>query len=60
MTEIIKGLKVAEKLPSDFKMVEDVTQAPLETNQYEVNAKITQFLKGREYLKDMLVKKLTS
>jgi hypothetical protein len=41
-------------------MVEDVTQAPLETNQFEVNAKITQFLKGREYLKDMLVKKLTS
>lgn len=60
MTKIQKGIKVAEKLPSDFKMVEGVTQSSLYTNQYEENAKITKFLKGKEYLKDMLIKKLTS
>jgi hypothetical protein len=60
MTKIQKGIKIAEYLPDDFKMVEGVAAAPLHTNQYEVNAKITEFLKGKEYLKDMLVKKLTS
>jgi len=35
-------------------------EAPLMTNQFAVNAKITEFLKGKEYLKKMLVDKLTS
>ncbi len=58
MTKIQEGIKIAEYLPDDFEMVEGVA-APLYTDQYEVNAKITEFLKGKEYLKDMLAKKLT-
>jgi hypothetical protein len=58
MTEIIKGLKVVEKLPADHEMIGEA--APLHTDQYAENAKITEFLKGKEYLKKMLVQKLTS
>ena len=56
--EYIKGIKVAEKLPANHEMIGE--EAPLMTNQFAVNAKITEFLKGKEYLKKMLVDKLTS
>ena len=45
------------KLPDDVVMQEGEC-APLYTNQFEVNGKITDFLKGKEYLKKQLVKNL--
>jgi len=45
------------KLPDDVVMQEGEC-APLYENQFEVNSKITDFLKGKEYLKKQLVKNL--
>lgn len=55
--EFTKGFNVAEHLPEDTVMVGKAM--PLTTNAFEVNNRITEFLKGREYLKQELVAKLT-
>jgi hypothetical protein len=54
--EFTKGFNIAEQLPEDTVMVG--TAMPLNTDVFEVNNKITEFLKGREYLKQELVKQL--
>lgn len=54
--EFTKGFNVAEQLPEDTVMVGKAM--PLTTDAFEVNNKITEFLKGREYLKQELVKQL--
>jgi hypothetical protein len=56
--KFIKGIQVKDYLPADTEMTG--TAMPLYTNQYEENKKITEYLKGREYLKKMLVEKLTT
>lgn len=55
--EFTKGFNVAEQLPEDTVMVGKAM--PLTTDAFEVNNRITEFLKGREYLKQELVAKLT-
>jgi len=55
--EFTKGFNIAEYLPEDTKMVGKAM--PLTTDAFEVNSRITEFLKGKEYLKQELVAKLT-
>jgi|DEB0MinimDraft_4_1074332.scaffolds.fasta_scaffold278869_2 hypothetical protein len=56
MVKFKKDLHIAEVLPEDTVMVGEAM--PLTTNAFETNNKITEFLKGREYLKKMLVEKI--
>jgi len=60
MTKILEGIKVAEKLPADYPIIDGVSDVPLHTNQYEANKPIRKFLEGREYLLKQLIDKLTS
>ena len=56
MVNFKKGIQVADILPEDTIMVGEAM--PLTTDEFETNNKISEFLKGKEYLKKMLVKKI--
>ena len=58
VTNVLKGIKVAEHLPNDYPMVSGVTAMPLETNQYEANKKAHDMIKRNPELVKQLLEEL--